>query len=213
MQKKIYTEAYVSYYINLQVATSHRAWMYYYYRIPREAVNELKNYVVQTRPGQRKIIRQIKACKIRRRQPVKQSSNQSNMGNVASPSAALIAPTFSPAHYLREAPIVSEHGVQAELMRKGFCRYHSDIQLRKKKRFGGWKTVKASCPECDQERRNNQGASTTSISSPIATILSKMQMNEYIHHYTIHESNKYGVDRGIVYMIHTYHLLIFININ
>ena len=34
----------------------------------------------------------------------------------------------------------------------------------------------------------------------------------YIHHYTIHVSNKYGVERGFVYMIHTYHLAIFINI-
>jgi hypothetical protein len=123
-----------------------------------------------------------------------------------------IAPNFvAPTHH--HVQIVNEHGVQAEYARNGLCPSHPDIQLRKKNLLGGWKTVRDSCPNCDQERRNNQGASTTSISSPIATILSKMQMNEYIHHYTIHESNKYGVDRGIVYMIHTYHLLIFININ
>ena len=93
-----------------------------------------------------------------------------------------------------DAPILNEHGVKAEYARNGLCPYHPDIQLRKKKRFGGWKTLRDGCPECHHERRNTQGPTapttpmpqqppspatksqpstqvpTTSISSPIADI-------------------------------------------
>ena len=105
-----------------------------------------------------------------------------------------IAPNFvAPTHH--HVQIVNEHGVQAEYARNGFCPHHADIQLRKKKRFGGWKTVRDSCPKCD--RLNTQGPTspvtpmpqqspslpafqiqTTSSSCKIAAILSKMQMNE-----------------------------------
>ena len=86
-----------------------------------------------------------------------------------------------------DAPILNEHGVQAEYVRNGLCPYHPDIQLRKKTRFGGWKTVKESCPKCDSMQSPSLPATqsqpstqipTTSIPSPIAKILSKMRMNE-----------------------------------
>ena len=118
---------------------------------------------------------------------------------------ANITPTLH-ASYARthnEAPIVNEYGVQAEYHKNGFCPYHPDIQLRKKKRFGVWKTVRDSCPKCDRMNSTQQGPTspatpvpqqspsfpatqiqpptqiqTTSIPSPIAEILSKMRINE-----------------------------------
>ena len=66
-----------------------------------------------------------------------------------------------------EAPIVSEYGVQAELVRsaKRIC-------------FGVDETVRDCRPRCDQDPMNNQGSPATSIPSPIAAVLSKMRMNE-----------------------------------
>jgi hypothetical protein len=81
---------------------------------------------------------------------------------------ANIAPNFvAPTH--KEAPILNEHGVQAEYHKNGFCPSHPDIQLRKKKRFGGWKTVKESCPRCDSMQSPSLPATQSQPSTQIPT--------------------------------------------
>jgi hypothetical protein len=54
------------------------------------------------------------------------NENKSNMS-----SAVSCAPTH-------DASITSEHDVQVELIRNGFCPNHPDIQLCKKNWFGFW---------------------------------------------------------------------------
>ena len=66
-------------------------------------------------------------------------------------SAGSCVPT--PTHH---APITSEHGVQVERNRNEFCHYLGDIQLRKTRAFGIWKTEQARCPKYDHEDKNTQ---------------------------------------------------------
>ena len=93
-----------------------------------------------------------------------------------------------------------EHAARADHARNGLFPHHPDIQLREKKRFGGWKTMRESYPRCDHDHMKTQGPPapttpmplqppspatqfqpstqilTTSISSTIAKLLSEMQM-------------------------------------
>jgi hypothetical protein len=81
-----------------------------------------------------------------------------------------------------DAPIMNEHGVQAELIRNGLhvCHRHQDVLLRQRNVIGGWKTLLGSCSNCDYERRNTQGPPAPEIDtvtvSPIDENVSKIRI-------------------------------------
>jgi hypothetical protein len=63
---------------------------------------------------------------------------------------ATLAPTLDLSTTTNEAAILNRAGAEVQFSKNGYCPTDPDIQLQKKGRFGGWKTVNKFCPRCEQ---------------------------------------------------------------
>ena len=80
---------------------------------------------------------------------------------------------FAPHNH--EAPVLTQYGAEVKFTEAGFCNKHNDVQLRRKKRFGGYSVISSECYRCAAEwnesfnQRNSRMDLTAASSSAFTT--------------------------------------------